>query len=102
MQKVWFEKHQGLYSEEFDYFNFYGLYFDGILQAANFFKHIKGDPEIQYEGWMEKGIKCLKDVETGIIYSDDGIHFPDEDFLKAYIKQYGKNSRKVPKGSNIK
>ena len=62
MQKVWFERHPGLYSEEFEYFNFYGIYFNDILQAANFLKHIKYESDTQYEGWMERGIRCLKDV----------------------------------------
>jgi hypothetical protein len=86
MQKVWFERHPGLYSDEFEYFNFYGIYFNDILQAANFLKHIKYESDTQYEGWMERGIRCLKDVETGIVYLDDGVKFPNEEFLKAYIK----------------
>ncbi len=94
MQKVWFERHPGLYSDEFDYYNFYGLYFDGILEAANFLKHVRGDPETQYEGWCDRGIKCLKDVSTGIVYINDGMYFPDEDILNDYIKN-GKNPRKI-------
>lgn len=90
MQKVHFEKHPGLYSDEFDYYNFYGLYFDTILQAAKFFKHIKCDPETQYEGFCYKGLNCLKDVSTGIIYIDNDGFLPDETFLDDYIKRYGK------------
>lgn len=91
MQKVHFEKHPGLYSDDFEYFNFYGLYFDTILQAAKFFKHIKYNSETTYEGFCRKKIKCLKEVSTGIIYIDNGGFLPDETFLDDYIKKYGKS-----------
>lgn len=90
MQTIWFEKHPGLYSDEFDYYNFYGLYFNSILDVASFFKHIKCDPETRYEGFLYKGLNCLKDVSTDIIYINKGGYLPDETFLDDYIKRYGK------------
>ena len=90
MQTIWFEKHPGLYSDEFDYYNFYGLYFNSILDVASFFKHIKCDPETRYEGFCYKGLNCLKDVSTDIIYINRGGYLPDKTFLDDYIKRYGK------------
>lgn len=90
MQTVWFEKHRGLHSDEFNYYNFYGLYFNSILDVSSFLRHIKYDPETQYEGFCYKGLNCLKDVSTGIVYIDKGGYLPDETFLDDYIKRYGK------------
>ena len=90
MQKVQLDKHVGMHSNELNYFNFYGLYFDTILQAANFLKHIKYNSEITYEGFCHKKVKCLKEVSTGMIYLDNGGFLPDETFLDDYIKKYGK------------
>lgn len=89
MQTVQFERHPGLYSGEFDYYNFYGLYFNDILEVANFFKHIRCDPDTHYEGFCYRGLKCLKDVSTDIVYINNGGYFPDETFLDDYIKRYG-------------
>ena len=89
MQKVGFEKHRGFYSEDFDYYNFYGLYFNNIFEVASFFRNIKYDPDTEYEGFCYKGLNCLKDMSTNIIYIEKG-YLPDETFLDDYIKRYGK------------
>lgn len=90
MQAVWFEKHPGLYNDEVDYYNFYGLCFRSILDVAGFFRHIRHDPGARYEGFCYKGrLNCLKDVSTGIVYIDRGGYLPDETFLDDYIKRYG-------------
>ena len=89
MQTIWFEKHPGLFSEELGYYNFYGLYFSSILEVATFLKHVKGDPETQYNGTYYKGVKCLQDTTTGMIYMNNGVYLPDETFLDDYIKKYG-------------
>lgn len=89
MQAVQFERHPGLYSTEFNYYNFYGLYFNNMLDVANFLKHIRYDPETQYEGFCYRGLKCLKDVSTEVVYINNGKYLPDETFLDDYIKRYG-------------
>ena len=89
MLKVSFERHPGFYSDDFDYYNFYGLYFESILTVAEFFRHIKYNPETEYEGNCYKGFNCLKDVSSGVIYLDNGVLLPDETFLDDYIKRYG-------------
>ena len=51
---------------------------------------IKYDPDTQYEGFCYKGLNCLKDMSTNIIYIEKG-YLPDETFLDDYIKRYGKS-----------
>ena len=89
MKTVYFEKHPGLYSEDLNYYNFYGLYFKDIFEVSRFFRHIKYDSETTYIGFRKRGINCLRDETTGIIYLYNGTYLPDESFLESYVKRFG-------------
>lgn len=90
MQRVWFEKHPGLYSEELEYYSFYGLCFNSILDVAKFLKNVPYNIDFEYQGFYYKKLPCLLDVDSGIIYLDNGEYIPDKTFLDDYIRRYGR------------
>lgn len=48
---------------------FYGLLFEGIVDAAKFFRGIQAGPE--YKGKIVRGVNMLKDVELDMWYSGE-------------------------------
>lgn len=61
--KTYFNGHPGFQDENF--FVFYGLFFDNILEVSNFFKDI---PVRNWKGENYRGYKILKDKCTKEYY----------------------------------
>lgn len=84
---VKFEHHPGFYVEELDYFNFYGLMFNNILEAAEFLKRLPYDPNMYLTGlYHKRGYKFLVDNDTGMVWTGRG-WLPDDSFINDFIRK---------------
>ena len=86
MQRVYMDRHPGLYSEDTDYYIFYGLYFGDICEVGEFLKPIPYIEDVKLEGMYIGGYKCLKEVGNDHIYIN-GQWLENEDAVHNYINR---------------
>ena len=70
-----FEGHPGVMDDDSNIFVFYGLAFDGILEAARFLKSVS--PGEEYQGVVGRGSKILWNPATDMWWSE-GRWWPDK------------------------
>lgn len=69
---------------------FYGILFDGIVDASKFFKGISVGPP--YKGKIIRGVKVLRDPELDMWYSE-GRWWPDKNIAVKAAKRMLTNTR---------
>lgn len=82
MMKIQFLNHKGELNIETNCVRFYEHVFNGIRDAEKFLTNVPTSGE--YEVWVYKGEKGLRNCKTGWIYYDTR-WLPDEEFARKLI-----------------